>query len=277
MHTNYHHSHRCSSRNLQLPATETDPPFAWLDVETSSSRNPAIKWESNSISSQQQEQQIGRLKVGSGERLTLRCHVAANPLIQNTILQIDWFRDGKKLAAQPPALGPTASAPALSGTQQKASSSSSSGPQIEKTNHLHMPVIDPLVLTFASNNKLLNGASGSNGSGRGIQVARLPANFFPPPASTKLLATSLLNIQAASKLDSANYSCQYKLIPAPPVSALLVQQQNQQQQYQQLQSQIRITSGQANQTIQVQVIEGKLSLSFIFCHCVSFANFSATI
>jgi len=129
-------------------------------------------------------------RLEEGAKLHLRCLVAANPLAQNTILQIEWLKDGRRLA-------------------------SSQRLQVEKANHLHMPPPQQQADQLAGASKLLAASS--------LSVERLDANE-----------------------DSGLYTCHFKLIPAPS-SARNPQQQ----------AQLKIISGQANQTIQVNVIEGK--------------------
>lgn len=198
----------------------------------------------------------------------LRCSVAANPLAQNTILQIEWLKDGRKLTTPSPPQMTTNAIRQEQPLQQRI--------QIERANHLHMPATVQIgQLEFVSGLSTMAAAAGSFGSTSlsgpslaGSQSNRpKSANGNQLAASSKLIASSSLTINAISKQDSGLYSCRFKLIPAPsnwaPPSKEASQIHHQQhplqqsQQQQQQQQQIKITSGKAKQTIQVNVIEGK--------------------
>lgn len=113
--------------------------------------------------------------------------MAANPWpADNTIVQIEWLKDGRKLADQTKA-----------------------GPLIERANLLHMSRPGQA----ASQNQLAPGS--------------------------KLIGSSSLTILQARAADSGAYSCQFRLVPASSPQPA------------------RIVAGQANQTIQVNVIEGE--------------------
>ena len=84
-----------------------DPPRAWLESE------PSAKWTDASLA----------LALPAGASTLLRCFVAANPLAQNQILQIEWLKDGRRLLSAANQAGPA-------GVRQRL--------QIEKANHLHM-------------------------------------------------------------------------------------------------------------------------------------------
>lgn len=161
--------------------------------------------------------------------MVLRCSVAANPLAQNTILQIEWHKDGKKLSAGP--------------SVANAASQRQLEPriQIEKANHLHMPL---------SQSGQLSQVDFASGLPRQQQ-----SNQNQLAANSKLIGSSTLTVSALSKSDSGLYSCHFKLIPAPINGASNRVQTQQQQQ------QIKITSGRANQTMHVIVIEGKWQMN----------------
>lgn len=132
-------------------------------------------------------------------RFSLRCTVAANPSpSDNTIVQIEWLKDGRKLANQ----------------SAQSSSKSPGRLLIERANLLHMAAKSPAT----SQNQLALGS--------------------------KLIGSSSLTVSQATQADSGAYSCHFRLVPAP----LPAGQQHQV---------ARVTSGQANQSIQVNVIEGE--------------------
>lgn len=164
----------------------------------------------------------------------LRCNVAANPLAQNTILQIEWLKDGRKLTTAP------VTTPNNNNQQQQLQSRTI---QIERANHLHMPAASQI-----GHFEFVSGLSGSQSRQKSA------ANGNQLAASSKLIASSSLTINAISRQDSGSYSCHFKLIPAPSNWTPSKEASNQQHQQQQ---QIRITSGKAAQSIQVNVIEGK--------------------
>lgn len=139
----------------------------------------------------------------------LLCHVGANPLAQSSILQIEWLKDGRRMAAQ--------------------TSDNQSRIQIERANHLHMPAL------------LLGGGETSGAA-------------FDAGKSLRLHASSVLTIRSLQRSDSAAYSCQYKLIPTPATGGVGQQQSGAATGQH---TTPRITSGQANQTIQLDVIEGE--------------------
>lgn len=230
-------------------------PFAWLEADLSSSPS-AAKWAKEAEKGAENRQRANlseyrdRLSIEQGDQLVLRCNVAANPLAQNTILQIEWFKDGRKLTTTPPS--PTTGSNnnqhrSQEQQQQQQQLFSGRSLQIERANHLHMPASSQIgQLEFVS------GLSGSPSR----QKSSASENQLA--ASSKLIASSSLTINAISRQDSGSYSCHFKLIPAPSnwtpsKEAGAASSPNQQQQ----QQQIRITSGKANQTIQVNVIEGK--------------------
>lgn len=218
-----------------------DAPFAWLEPDTArmSNQQPQIEWPN-----------AGLAKVNSAaeSELVLRCSVAANPLGQNTILQIEWLKDGRKLAQQ------SSSSAQISQMANKQQAGGNGKPRlhIERANHLHMPLA-----SSSSSSGQLGAKNGGN------QLA----------SGSKLIGSSWLSISSLNKSDSANYTCQFKLIPAPPsgqtataaaaaAAPIATHPANHQQQpfggYPAARSElIRITSGQANQTVQVDVIEGK--------------------
>lgn len=206
---------------------------------------------------------MGRLSGELGQRLQLRCFVGANPMLQNTIVQIDWLKDGRRLTTS------SMSNSGGGGVGSTASASKLARIQIEKANHLHMPLASQQQLEQLAASRLATnlGSAGfsdptseSSASG-GLAVA----------ANARLLTASSLTISDLAKSDAGAYSCQFKLIPAPSTSAglqqvasggqanvslasatLLFQQQQQQQQ-------ARIISGQSGHTIQLTVIEGKFN------------------
>lgn len=227
----------------------------------------SAKWVEAQEEEENEEERDSELKrsllvsIEQGDQLVLRCSVAANPLAQNTILQIEWLKDGRKLTTPPPP--PLMTTNAIRQEQRI---------QIERANHLHMPAtvqIGQLEFVSGLSNMAATGSFGSTSVSRpslGSQTNRQKsANGNQLAASSKLIASSSLTINAISKQDSGLYSCHFKLIPAPSnwappskeASQIHHQQQPQQSQQQQQQQQIKITSGIAKQTIQVNVIEGK--------------------
>lgn len=176
-----------------------DPPSIWLDAEP----GQLVKWAPDG--------KLARLSAEPAGQLSLRCHVAANPIAHNAILQIDWLKDGRPLA------------PGAAGRQNQATRI-----KIEKSNHLHMPVV----------------AGGEPG-----HQQRPPAAGPAPgwPAAGRLMAASSLAISRLVRADSGAYSCQYKLIPAPGAG---------QSAGAQLAGRLG-SAGQAGQSIQVNVAEGK--------------------
>lgn len=206
---------KLAANNLSLPSdalTHLDPPYAWLDFVSDESKlkpDHAGKLAAGHL-----------LRLDMGSDLNLKCTVASNPLNQNTILQIDWLKDGRKIQAS------SNSSAALNQSRLQRLS-------IEKTNHLHMP-----------QSQLQPDA--------GPTAAKLLVS------NSKLIGISSLSIKSLGKSDSGQYTCQFKLIPAPGGG----QQTQGQQQFASAattgQSQpIRITSGQANNSLKVTVIEGK--------------------
>lgn len=153
-------------------------PLAWLDQPASPAK---------------------RLRVDQHGRFSLRCTVAANPSpSENTIVQIEWLKDGRKLA-----------------NQSAISTSKSPGRLlIERANLLHMAA-----KSATSQNQLTLGS--------------------------KLIGSSSLTVSQALASDSGAYSCHFRLVPAPLSAG------------QQPQPPAQVTSGQANQSIQVNVIEGE--------------------
>ena len=188
--------------------------------------------------------------------MQLRCLVGANPLLQNTILQIEWLKDGRRIQIAPPPLSVTAAA----GQQQQHQHEARI--LIEKANHLHIPLLagagSGQHQHQAELSRLDLFRSSYGGSGGDVHQS---GPQFPPPTSGRLLASSSLTIGSLNKSDAGLYSCQYKLIPAPSTgnqhhqakaaSQLQIQLQQQQQQ------QMKIVSGQASQSIKLTVIEGK--------------------
>ena len=163
--------------------------------------------------------------------------MGANPLLQNTIVQIDWLKDGRRLAAGN-ATRPTRL-------------------QIEKANHLHMPLAGQQQQQQLDRLSLATGA----------------AEQSHQHEAARLLFASSLTISALAKTDAGAYSCQFKLIPAPSSAAGLQQVAGASQsaansslsgamafhfqQQQQQQQSARLIAGQSGQTIQLVVTEGK--------------------
>lgn len=189
---------------------------------------------------------VVRVNALAQESVALRCSVAANPLGQNTILQIEWFKDGRKLSQPSSHISAATSSNGGGGgssKQQATISRSTSRLLIERANHLHMPQAAA--------------AAASTTSGRGGGVGGAGNQLAP---GSKLTGSSWLSIGAPlNKSDSGNYTCQFKLIPAPPTSGSGGVQTTHPNQSPARNEVVRITSGQANQTVQVNVIEGKLS------------------
>lgn len=195
------------------------------------------------MNQEQQQQQIewapngwlAKVQAATDSELSLRCSVAANPLGQNTILQIEWLKDGRKLQQ-----------PAQISSSSNKQQASKSRLQIERANHLHMPLVG------ASASAAAPASGNKNGPNQLV-------------SGSKLIGSSWLSISPLNKSDSANYTCQFKLIPAPPSNTggqtthpnAAHHQTFSSSSSSSMRNEIRITSGQANQTIQVNVIEGK--------------------
>lgn len=220
-------------------------------------RNNNNKWAAlNSMDRLSQDQQQQAIKVDSGLEFSLKCSVAANPLAQNTIIQIDWFKDGKRLSSSSPAT--------LNGSilaQQQLNKQAANRIHIERSNHLHMPNQQQQVGPLGGES-----FQSANTNNKAKQLNTIGNQLV---ASSKLLAVSSITIKFAQKSDSGIYVCQYKLIPAPGgttnsiplntvAAAATVPIQSNANLMLQQQQQIRITSGQANNTIQVNVVEGNV-------------------
>lgn len=151
--------------------------------------------------------------------MSLRCSVAANPVAHNSILQIDWLRNGQKLDA----------------SAKKSTAMLDNKLTIEKSSQLHLPTTQGGSISSDSNLQQLDKLRWAN------QLV----------ASSKLMAASKLTISQVSGIHSGTYSCQFRLIPTP------TQLTGQSSSDEQLLTAGRISSGRANESIQVNVIEGK--------------------
>lgn len=223
-------------------ASQTDAPFAKLDLDQSAIADPSSGSGTRPLVLQSSGQPVNNetiVRAYEDTQLSLRCLVGANPLGTASILQIEWFKDEQKLEAT---------------QQQQQQKPINFQFSIERANHLHMG--PSLAQRFASHNQQQHQPSPMMMLNTDSSQMLL--------ASSKLLAASTLTLKTLSQASSGLYSCQFKIIPAPgataapPASAMGSQQQHatNNNQLQQQQS-AKIISGRARQTIQVKVVEGR--------------------
>lgn len=164
-------------------------------------------------------------RAGAQRAVKLNCNFAANPFKRNAILQLEWLKDGRKINT--------------SNYNQERAPKRQQHYVIERANHLHMSP-EPFPVAAAAKSSLQQQQ----------QLRKPPMDGIgaqsSPETGHRLFASSSLTILApVMSIDSAQYSCQWRLIPHA---------QAQQQPASTLQT------GNSLDTIQLVVSEGKSSL-----------------
>jgi len=197
-----------------------------------------------------------------GAELSLSCHVGANPLGQHSIVQIEWLVNGRKVA--PSALTSVSghSSSAAARQQQSAEGAQYSSTHTLSTQHAHTMQHSLQHNTQHSVQLHVDAANHLH------MPSALPPALSDPlelGRSLRLHATSRLSLGPVQRAHAANYSCQYKLIPTPAAAPPGLSPSGSTGAHSQPAARVGITSGQANQTVQVTVIEGQ----YAHCeHCV---------